>query len=121
MGYGRLPEIAQPWHSPSSLAGPNPFQLVWTGAIQWREFPVAGCRGTMMSKGSAEISTPLFIEKEAAQYLTRSVSSLRRARKTGIGPKFVRIGRSIRYAKTELDNYILSCGMISGTSEVEGG
>lgn len=74
-----------------------------------------------MIKDSAEISTPLFTEKEAAQYLIRSPSSLRRARKTGIGPKFVRIGRSIRYAKTELDNYILSCGTISGPSEVKGG
>ena len=42
----------------------------------------------------------------AAAYITRSVSSLRRGRKDGTGPKFVRIGRSIRYLKSELDKYI---------------
>lgn len=55
---------------------------------------------------SAEILSPLFTEKQAAHYLTRSVSSLRRGRKYGSGPKFVRLGRSIRYAKTELDAYV---------------
>ena len=34
------------------------------------------------------------------------MSSLRRGRKDGTGPKFVRIGRSIRYLKSELDKYI---------------
>ena len=73
-----------------------------------------------MMKGSTEVVSPLLTEKEAAQYLTRSVSSLRRGRKNGAGPKFVRIGRSIRYPKSELDKYIFSCGTILGTSGVEG-
>jgi predicted DNA-binding transcriptional regulator AlpA len=59
-----------------------------------------------MMKGSAEVTSPLFTEKEAAHYLTRSVSSLRRGRRSGTGPKFVRIGRSVRYQKSQLDAYI---------------
>ena len=59
-----------------------------------------------MERSTAEFLSPLFTEKQAARYLTRSVSSLRRGRKDGSGPKFVRLGRSIRYAKTELDAYL---------------
>jgi predicted DNA-binding transcriptional regulator AlpA len=57
-------------------------------------------------KGSADVSSPLYNEVEAARYLRRSVSSLRRGRKNGTGPKFVRIGRSVRYQKSQLDAYI---------------
>ena len=59
-----------------------------------------------MKKDSTEIVSPLFTEKEAASYLTRSVSSLRRNRKDGVGPRFVRLGRSVRYPKVELDTYL---------------
>jgi predicted DNA-binding transcriptional regulator AlpA len=59
-----------------------------------------------MQDSVPDISSPLLKEKPAAAYITRSVSSLRRGRKDGTGPKFVRIGRSIRYLKSELDAYI---------------
>lgn len=48
----------------------------------------------------------LLTEKQAAAFLTRSVSSLRRGRKDGTGPDFLRIGRSIRYPKAQLEAYI---------------
>jgi predicted DNA-binding transcriptional regulator AlpA len=53
--------------------------------------------------------TPLLTEPQAARYLTRSASSMRRDRKHGTGPIFVRIGRSIRYPKTELDEFLAAC------------
>jgi predicted DNA-binding transcriptional regulator AlpA len=56
-----------------------------------------------------EIPSPLLTEKEASRYLLRSASSLRRARKNNIGPPFIRIGRSIRYPKTQLDEFIAEC------------
>jgi predicted DNA-binding transcriptional regulator AlpA len=120
MWCGGLSEIAQPWHIHSSLTGPNPFQLVRTEAIPWQVIPVASCRRTVMMKGSAEVASPLLTEKQASAYLSRSVSTLRRGRKNGTGPKFVRIGRSIRYLKSELDGYIFACGTILGPSGVKG-
>jgi predicted DNA-binding transcriptional regulator AlpA len=61
-----------------------------------------------MLKSAQNISSPLLTEKEAAFYLTRSVSSLRRDRKNGVGPRYVRLGRSVRYPKVELDAYLCS-------------
>jgi hypothetical protein len=45
-----------------------------------------------MQDSALDIRSPLLKEKPAAAYITRSVSSLRRGRKDGTGPKFVRIG-----------------------------
>jgi hypothetical protein len=59
-----------------------------------------------MGRPTTDILSPLFTEAQAALYLTRSVSSLRRGRKTGCGPKFIRLGRSIRYLRADLDSYI---------------
>jgi predicted DNA-binding transcriptional regulator AlpA len=55
---------------------------------------------------TGEIVSPLLTEKQTAAYLNRSASSLRRDRKNGTGPRFVRLGHSIRYARTELDAYL---------------
>ncbi len=74
-----------------------------------------------MQDSAPHISSPLLIEKQAASYLRRSISSLRRDRKNGTGPGFVRIGRSVRYLQSELDRYILVCGTIARTSEVDRG
>jgi hypothetical protein len=50
--------------------------------------------------------SPLLTEREAAVFLRRSLSSLRRGRKSQIGPSFVRFGRSIRYRLVDLQGYI---------------
>ncbi len=53
---------------------------------------------------------------EAADLLGISVAGLKLWRKTGIGPRFVRIGDEsgpkarIRYRKTDLDEYMQSLG-----------
>ncbi len=57
-------------------------------------------------KGSTEVVSPLFTEKETASYLRRSISSIRRGRKNGSGPEFIRIGRSVLYRKSQLDEFI---------------
>jgi hypothetical protein len=51
--------------------------------------------------------SPLLTEKQTSRYLLRSLSALRRDRAAGSGPEFARIGRSIRYRKSDLDAYIL--------------
>jgi excisionase family DNA binding protein len=54
----------------------------------------------------------LLNEPEAAEYISMSRSYLRQARMDGIrknrtpGPPFVRVGRSIRYLKDDLDQWI---------------
>lgn len=50
----------------------------------------------------------LFSSKEAARYLGMSVAFLERDRWAGARIAFVKIGRSVRYRRTELDQYIQS-------------
>jgi hypothetical protein len=53
-----------------------------------------------------KIQTPqLRTPKEAAQRLNVSVSYLAKARMKGTGPKFVRLGRAIRYTDAALDEH----------------
>lgn len=51
-------------------------------------------------------------EAEAAQYLAVSLSFLRQARSksrpTSVGPKFVKIGRAVRYLRSDLDEFLAS-------------
>jgi hypothetical protein len=54
-----------------------------------------------------------FTEIEAAEYIRMSRSFLRQDRMNGIranrtpGPEFLKIGRSIRYLKEDLDSWLL--------------
>ncbi len=54
----------------------------------------------------------MFTEKESAEYICMSCSYLRHARINGQrenstpAPKFIKIGRSIRYPKEELDAFL---------------
>jgi len=51
-------------------------------------------------------------EKEAAEYISMSVSFLRADRMNGVrknrtrGPEFSKIGRTVRYMKDELDRWL---------------
>jgi helix-turn-helix protein len=46
--------------------------------------------------------------EEAAQYLRLSVSFLNRARLTGDGPVFLKLGRRVVYDVADLDTWLLS-------------
>jgi excisionase family DNA binding protein len=48
---------------------------------------------------------PLKNTDEAAEYLGLSTSFLEKARLTGDGPKFVKIGRAVRYRISALDEF----------------
>ena len=50
-----------------------------------------------------------FTEREVAARLGISAVTLRAWRHRGIGPAFVRLGRAVRYLKTDLDNFLLTC------------
>ncbi len=45
--------------------------------------------------------------KEAADYLGCSVAALRTWKRQGRGPKYFRLGKLLRYRKTDLDEWIL--------------
>ena len=44
--------------------------------------------------------------REAAAYIKSSTSTLAKRRLYGDGPKFCRIGRAIRYRKSDLDEFM---------------
>jgi excisionase family DNA binding protein len=58
----------------------------------------------------------LLTAHEAATLLKLSERTLERWRVAGVGPKFVRLGRSIRYRLTEIEAHIAS-RVVSSTSE----
>ncbi len=50
----------------------------------------------------------LYTTKEAALRLKVSVSFLAKKRVSGGGPKFIKLGRSVRYPDTEINEYLAS-------------
>jgi len=59
-----------------------------------------------MQKQQLSVRTPLLTEKQAGEFLTRSLSSLRRDRRNGRGPTYIRLGRSVRYRLADLEAYL---------------
>ena len=62
----------------------------------------------------------LLTQREAAEALRLSVRTLERLRVFGGGPRFVRIGKSIRYQPSALETFIAS-RVVSSTSEKSAG
>lgn len=62
------------------------------------------------------MSSELFTVSEAARWAKVSESFLNKARLTGGGPKFVRLGRSIRYRLEDLESWA-KAGAAGSTSE----
>ena len=58
----------------------------------------------------------LLSAREAAALLHLSERTLERFRVSGTGPKFVRLGRSIRYRLTDIEVFITT-GVVGSTSE----
>lgn len=48
-------------------------------------------------------------ERQVAEYLNMSAASLRKWRRLGDGPKFVKIGRAVRYKRQDVDTWLSSC------------
>lgn len=60
-----------------------------------------------MTDTSPAINTdPLLSPLEAAKYLNRDPRTLANDRSLGIGPRFARLGRLVRYKRSDLDSYI---------------
>ena len=56
----------------------------------------------------AEMASRLLNTAQAADYLGLSISFLNKARLTGSGPTYRKIGRNVRYEPTELDGWLTS-------------
>jgi hypothetical protein len=52
-------------------------------------------------------STQNITEIDSSIYVGFSVHALRAWRRTGTGPAYIRVGRSIRYAAKDLDDWLL--------------
>ncbi|MBB3020842.1 excisionase family DNA binding protein [Microvirga lupini] len=59
--------------------------------------------------GAAQGSEDSLTTSQAAKYLGMSASYLAKARMDGTGPRFMKIGRSVRYRATDLDDFLRSC------------
>jgi len=59
---------------------------------------------------------PLLTQAEASEVLRLGERTLERFRVSGIGPKFVRLGKSIRYRADDLEEWI-SSRVVRSTSE----
>jgi len=62
-------------------------------------------RGTMQQPKHHH-ETPYLTARQAAAYLNSSVSTLAKRRLYGGGPTFSRIGRAVRYRKSDLDEFM---------------
>jgi predicted DNA-binding transcriptional regulator AlpA len=58
--------------------------------------------------------------KDAAAYLRTSPSTLAKRRLYGTGPRYCRIGRAIRYRKSDLDEF-MAANTVSSTSDCRKG
>jgi predicted DNA-binding transcriptional regulator AlpA len=70
----------------------------------------------MSATNKASPLDPLLHPKEVAKLLNVSSSWLAKSRLTGTGPRFVKIGRAVRYAESAVRDFIKARGR-SSTSE----
>ena len=66
------------------------------------------CSGEAMTIPTAKIGAieRLLTPKEAAEFLRVSLSWLAKARMRGDGPPFIKVGRSVRYSETALNQWM---------------
>ena len=62
------------------------------------------------------VMQPLLTQRQASKMLALSERTIERLRVSGLGPKFVRCGRSIRYRVADLETWIAS-RIVGSTSE----
>jgi hypothetical protein len=68
---------------------------------QRRKRPTAGHREDV-------VRAPLLTERQFAAYAQKNVDSIRRDRKLGTGPRYVKVGGAIRYRWEDIEEYFAS-------------
>jgi len=77
--------------------------------------PYCSCRRIlpdMSNRIQTTFTNQQLTDVQVAQYLNVSISTVRRWRLTGGGPRWVRIGGSVRYPFSDLEAYL--CSLPSG-------
>jgi len=59
--------------------------------------------------GESMNDSQIFGEKEAAAYAKVSVKTLQARRAAHKAPAYLKVGRSVRYLKTDLDTFLAGC------------
>lgn len=75
---------------------------------------------TRQEEEALVMTVELLTVDEAARWAKVSTSFLNKARISGGGPKFVRLGRAIRYRQADLDAWVAK-GVAGSTSEPRAG
>lgn len=73
----------------------------------------------LQEKSNSEVSDQLFKQAQVEKILGVAASTLEQWRLKGLGPQFVKIGRSVRYKKSALKAYIDSLPSFSSTTEAD--
>ena len=63
-------------------------------------------RATRTERGQTSNGTRALTEREVAELLGLSVATLRAWRHRGRGPRFLRLGRSVRYLQSDLADFV---------------
>ena len=63
-------------------------------------------RATALSGAQTSDTTRALTEREVAELLGLSVATLRAWRHRGKGPRFLRLGRSVRYLQSDLQDFV---------------
>ena len=63
--------------------------------------------------------SPVVDEHTAAPYVGLAVSTLQKKRTLGGGPKFIKLGRAVRYRVADLDAWLAAQPVLSSTSEAK--
>jgi predicted DNA-binding transcriptional regulator AlpA len=66
------------------------------------------------------MSDELLTAAEVAAEMRRSEGSLANMRSAGIGPEFVKVGRSVRYRRSAVDAWVAACTENSVTGRRHG-
>ena len=68
-------------------------------------------RATVLNRAQTSDTTRALTEREVAELLGLSVATLRAWRHRGKGPRFLRLGRSVRYLPSDLADVVRACAV----------
>jgi len=75
------------------------------------------------SDNSSEVNLldRLVPEKVVAEMLCLGLSTVQQYRLKGLGPRYLKIGRSVRYRLSDVQDYIKNCRSFQSTSDADEG
>lgn len=75
----------------------------------------------LSSNNSSDGFDRLMTEKEVHKLLGIGLSTLQQWRVKGLGPRYLKIGRSVRYRLSDVQDYIRNCRSFQSTSDADKG